>query len=179
MTETLPPDEHESRASFRFTDNLPNVCVLCGAPATGQCSLEVDPPPDPDAAAMTLFQMLALLFGFLFFWWRTAPGPRGHGAPNHHWLQLPCCDTHRSKDRIRSAVTIFAVDHYTVEIDGVSVEFIQALATLNAPPSPEMLAALDAGPAQDANGFLKDIEKSNVRTPNDFLQDLEREAKDG
>jgi hypothetical protein len=177
MSESLPPDEHESRASFRFTDRLPAICVVCGAPATGQCSLEVDAPPDADAAALTLFQMLALLFGFLFLWWRTTPGPRNQGTPDHHWLQIPRCDNHGSADQIRSAVTLWAVDRYNVGIDGASAEFIRELEALNAPPSPEILAALDAGPARDAEGFLKDIEKSNVRTPNDFLQDLEREAR--
>jgi hypothetical protein len=128
---------------------------------------------------MTLFQILALLFGFLFFWWRTRPGPGNHGRPDYQWLQLPRCDAHGSKNQIVSALTISAIDRGSVEIEGASAEFVQALEALNAPPSPEMLAALDAGPAHDADEFLKDIEKSNLRTPHDFLQDLEREAKNG
>ena len=42
-----------------------------------------------------------------------------------------------------------------------------------------MFATLDAGPSRDADDFFKGIEKSAVRTPNDFLQDLEREARHG
>ena len=114
MSDSLPAEEHRSRVTFQTRDDLPNVCVVCGASATGQCSLKVEMPADPDAKALTLLQMVGLLFGFIFVWWRTTPGP-----PDNRWIQLPRCDSHGSVDEIRSAVTISAVNRYTIEICGI------------------------------------------------------------
>jgi hypothetical protein len=160
--------------TFRLSDNLPNVCVVCGAPATGQSSVQVELPTDPDTKALSLIQMFAAVFGVLFFWWRESPGP-----PENCWLALPHCDGHASVDHVLSAVSVTAVSRYAVELDGAAAEFRDALETLNAPPSPELLAQLDTGPAADADSFLNDIDKSAVRNPDEFLKDLGRDDGGG
>ncbi len=53
--------DDDTRLTFRFSDTLPGACVVCGAAATGQTSLQVDLPPDEIAKQMTILQFIGLL----------------------------------------------------------------------------------------------------------------------
>lgn len=163
------PDE--SSLTFRFADALPGLCVVCGAPANGQISTKVDLPPDAIVKQMTFLQIIALLFGFIFLWSRAAPGP-----PKSQWVRLPICLNHNSAKDVCKAVTLTAIDRYSVEIHGASAEFRNAMQLSYGLPSQELLAEFDSGPTPDADKFLTQANKLSVQTADDFLKSLERDT---
>ena len=78
--------EDKSGTTFRFKEDLPTVCIVCGAPATGRSLQQVALPIDAKSKQMPLIQILGALFGFLFFWWLT-----DSNSPKNQWVSLPYC----------------------------------------------------------------------------------------
>ena len=87
------------------------------------------------------------------------------------WVALPHCDLHGGEELAR--ISVYAISKYRGEICGASPSFCEALQTLSKPPSDDILGAIDAGPAEDAETFLDEIDRSTVKTSQEFLRDLE------
>ncbi len=175
MSDHLRFNEDDPRLEVRFTDKLPSVCIMCGASATGTASLKVGMPMDGSTKSLLFVQVIALFFGNLFFWWNTAPksqASKTSGSPDNRWMQVPHCRSHGSLDVIRSAITLTAINQYSLTIQGAPPKFEQELEKLNAPPSPELLAAMDQGPDGGTGKYLNGIEKSEMQMPEDFLKEL-------
>jgi hypothetical protein len=163
-----PRHETSGEITVRFSDALPAICIVCGAPATGTTTKVVATPDDPTNRTMTRLQWWAFLSGWAFLW-----QPRRIVA-EHSLLRLPHCEHHA--DLAREAIDVRAINHLKVQIVSAAPEFCEALAALQAPPSPETLATMDAGTNRDGD-FLKAIEKSNISSPSEFLKGLEGQSE--
>ena len=173
MSDSVDGNQQQG-VEFRFRDDLPLLCVVCGAPATGTRATPVEMPRDAQSNALSLLQIVSVFFGFFFFWFRTSPA----GGTENEWVSLPHCNLHGSGEEINRNIHIFAVGSYRAMICGAAPAFCEALKASSGPPPDEFLGALDVGPGGNTEAFLEGIDKSQVKTSKEFLSDLERNSQD-